>query len=1015
MSLKPNKKVAVRGQDAQLASSLHLIVAALVLTLGLGGCLASDSDSDPAPDNGDEPEPEEMFSIGGTAEGIGDEEVVLGLNEEETLPIDSDGDFEFETTLASGESYSVTTEFTPDNQNCSAQNSSGTIDEEDITDIFLECINTYEVSGDVSGLGSDDLELTLESGEIEDSLTIEDDGTFVFSERAEDGDSWSVFTTSQPDDRYCAISPGSGVVEGSNAEVDVTCEPAPKLTATSGIMKSHLEWTEHDQVNLKFSTDPECDWENYSQCDNSGMIADATGGSFTLKPMLEGTAANENYHVVAEFHHLQSDTATTLPSLPYWDTAPRVATSTDSHIYIGGSFDHVALDTGASALVTAEDAEITGGAARIEGVVYVATPDPDGGWFVGGDFERVDNAEVLNVVRLHEDGRLDENWQGGVDHTSGGVEGEVRSLLVDDGVIYVGGRFNIAEDGDTSTDRSNAAAFDAVTGEIDETWMPEPDGTVRAMADGDGKLFLAGLFSEVDETTREHLAAVNMDNGAVRSEWEAETDNSVYALARQGEHLYLAGIFSEVNGDERHRVAAVGTEDGETKDGWEDGYGQQALTIAVSDSRVFVGGFQGIRAYDPDDGEEISWGGVVSTPVNDLLVHNDTVYAAGGFDFAGGEEQELFAAFDLDSGDLLDWHIHALPSSLNDMAHAISVHDDSIFIGGELDAIGGEPIDKLAAMSKEDGTLADWSASLGDRNQDRPDALQIVGDQIYAGGSFQTAGGENQENLAVFDLEDGSLDSWAPEPSHGVNDIIEVDGTIFIGGSFEEFDGDEVDGRLVAVDADTREVLDWDAAVSMSSDDDWAVVESLDHANGMVYAGGDFEYANEVERDHLAAFDMNTGDLDMDFDARVDDDESFFNPVRGIKATESTLYATGDFDSVDGGQEQENLAAFDTSDGSPLTFPSAELNSASSVDLHENMLFPAGNFFRLDGESRRAFGAIDVTGPTVHEWHPEPDGQGFNAVVLNEHLLVLGNFDHISEKRRPMMMLYDLDTLEPVW
>ena len=81
--------------------------------------------------------------------------------------------------------------------------------------------STYAVHVDVRGLVSGGLQLTLDSGE---SLTVDADGIHTFSASLDNGDSYAV-TAVGPRGEACAVSMGSGSIDGADATASVDCEP----------------------------------------------------------------------------------------------------------------------------------------------------------------------------------------------------------------------------------------------------------------------------------------------------------------------------------------------------------------------------------------------------------------------------------------------------------------------------------------------------------------------------------------------------------------------------------------------------------------------------------------------------------------------------------------------------------------------------------------------------------------------------------------------------------------------
>lgn len=83
----------------------------------------------------------------------------------------------------------------------------------------------YTVGGDVSGLQSTGLVLTLNGG---DDLAIAADGSFTFDTPLADAETYEVEVGTQPAGQTCSVANGAGEIDGANVtDVAVTCEMLP--------------------------------------------------------------------------------------------------------------------------------------------------------------------------------------------------------------------------------------------------------------------------------------------------------------------------------------------------------------------------------------------------------------------------------------------------------------------------------------------------------------------------------------------------------------------------------------------------------------------------------------------------------------------------------------------------------------------------------------------------------------------------------------------------------------------
>ncbi len=109
------------------------------------------------------------------------------------------------------------------------------------------------------------------------------------------------------------------------------------------------------------------------------------------------------------------------------------------------------------------------------------------------------------------------------------IDSTVMTLGLSGWRLYVGGNFNSIKDG-TGLDnpRAKAASLNAVTGEVELGWNPNPDKAIKdLLVSPDGsRIYLAGDFDKLGSTTRTRLAAVDPTTGAP-TDWKPAPPDSV--------------------------------------------------------------------------------------------------------------------------------------------------------------------------------------------------------------------------------------------------------------------------------------------------------------------------------------------------------------------------------------------------------------------------------------------------------------------------------------------------------
>lgn len=186
---------------------------------------------------------------------------------------------------------------------------------------------------------------------------------------------------------------------------------------------------------------------------------------------------------------------------------------------------------------------------------------PDGKILLGGLFDRINGTPRTNLARVNQDGTLDQSFNASVSGGQGYVY--VSTLVLQpDGKIFLAGVFTQVN----GVAHSGLARLDA-DGNLDPTFNPSTDatndgGVERAVVQPDSKILLSGAFTRVNGVARNGLARLNAD-GALDESFNANAAlsgyDSVNALALQPDGKLVVSEYSRnaVTGARRRRVARL--------------------------------------------------------------------------------------------------------------------------------------------------------------------------------------------------------------------------------------------------------------------------------------------------------------------------------------------------------------------------------------------------------------------------------------------------------------------------
>lgn len=328
----------------------------------------------------------------------------------------------------------------------------------------------------------------------------------------------------------------------------------------------------------------------------------------------------------------------------------------------------------------------------------------------------------------------------------------------------------------------------------------------------------------------------------------------VYAIAQIGTRTIIGGDFTKVSGKPRDHVAAI------RADGKLD-----------PDFKPDVNGIVYALAGSADD---------------------TTVFIGGLFSFAGGADRANLAAVDAVTGAVRpDWTADTTGDTPEVLALAVS--GTRLYAGGKFAAIDGTSRRRIAALSVADGdviTTFDPSADLGTV---RFLATNPAGTTIFAGGGFETMGGQSRpagvaelfadtglathfnpqavgsgvvamaispradriyfgvrdNRVFAYDVASSAL-LWTTKNSGNTQAIAVTDTEIYLGGHFSQNNDTRIKRLWIMSLHLDGTLTEWDPQLSGSNWSVWAIVATPT----ALQVGGGFTRVGDLTRPHFARF-----------------------------------------------------------------------------------------------------------------------------------------------------------------
>ncbi len=653
--------------------------------------------------------------------------------------------------------------------------------------------------------------------------------------------------------------------------------------------------------------------------------------------------------------------------------------------YVGGDFDFAGRWSGAGATVDTKTGHVAAPGLRIQGTVYSATPDGQGGWFIGGDFTQVLGQPRSGLARITGTGKLSP--------FRADVEGVVKALAFNKGVVYVGG--NLSGVGGIS--RSNLAAVAAATSAT-TAWNPRSNGQVLDLAVKGKRVYVGGSFSRLGGKRRNALGRVRAANGAITG-WNPKVAGEVRDIAVKKTRITFGGDFSAVGGVRRANLASVGVA-GASPTAWApnpDG-AVNAIATRKGDPRIFVGGSFSTVAGRPranlaavaDNGNvDGSWSADTDGQVFDLDVDaSGDLFATGSFTAVNSIERLRGAGVD-SSGALTDWD----PATDEDVRVGVVSSDQigsRVLLGGSFSYVNGAARRNLAAI---DSATGDVVRTFKADTNGRVKALTAStdGSQLFAGGAFTTVEGLFRSRLAGLDPDTGQPLPWSVNAVGSVNGLATAGDWLFVGGGFGSI-GNEPIAYLARVDVSSHVV---DSAFNPSPD---GVVRALEVTNDgtKLFAVGEFDNVGAQTRNGAALLEPSSGAVES------------FRPTSGgtgiaadLSPDESRFYFT---------TTSNRIYAYDYGSSNAPTWSQRTDGDIQAVAATVDEVYIGGHWSDITAQDVRQarLASLYALDGTLTPWAPGANGSfGVWAMTAtSDSLLIGGDFTKTGGRRQPGFARY---------
>ncbi|WP_448540453.1 beta strand repeat-containing protein [Roseiflexus sp.] len=524
--------------------------------------------------------------------------------------------------------------------------------------------------------------------------------------------------------------------------------------------------------------------------------------------------------------------------------------------------------------------------------------NPDGTLHLDGTFNGAVDISGWNVALDPDNGpifspqALTYTWENLGTGVEGVLNGDVHAIAISGTDVYVGGRFTNAGGvtGANYLARWDGAQWHAVGG------ASAINNQVNTIAISGTDVYVGGEFTDAGgNSAADYLARWD------GTQWYAvgganAINASVNAIAISGANVYVGGGFTDAGGNPNaDRIARWDGTNWNALGTGISGFGV-VTTIALSGTDVYVGGnftdaggVSGANSIARWDGAQwYTVGGANAIPGSSFAVYaiaisGTNVYVGGFFTTAGGVSDANYIA----RWDGTTWSgLLSGTFGINSQVNTIALSGTDVYVGGRFTNAGGVP--GANSIARWDG--AQWH-TVGGANaipgsSSAVYAIAITGTDVYVGGFFTNAGGNNANDF----LTRWTGSSFVPpgsktaRPLNGTVYTVAVSGTdVYVGGRFTNA------GNVPGANSIARwDGAQWHAVGGANAINDNVYAVAISGTN--VYVGGSFISAGGVPgTNFVARWDG------MQWSGLLSGTVGLNRPVYTIAISGTDVYVGGDF------------------------------------------------------------------------------------------------------------------------
>lgn len=658
-------------------------------------------------------------------------------------------------------------------------------------------------------------------------------------------------------------------------------------------------------------------------------------------------------------------------------------------VYYGGDFNAVGPVTGSSAQISEISSAANTTMPRVYGTVNVTLPDGNGGWYIGGTFNRVGNYNtVSNLAHINANGSVDLNFKPV-------PNGAVYTLAMYGSNLYVGGAFTTIK----GLVNNYLAKIDKANG-TPLFWNANCNNTVRTMQLYADKIILGGDFTSIGGATRNYLGVLDTTYLQVTT-WAPNPNAAVYKLLVNGTKLYVGGDFTNISGVAKGRGAGY-TLPGFTIDGYNFGANNRIHDFAFYNNVLYTAGtFTTIGGAARNYIVGLNYLNMLANSFNAnadsvvyaLSVLNGNLIAGGSFSNIGGAPRSRLASLNVSSGAANAWNPNVVGiKGTNYNVLSLATNSTNIFAGGTFCIVGASARNNVAAVDATTGSLLPFDANANNIVR----SVYADGNYLYMGGDFTTVNGSISKNrIAQVNGTTGIATGWNPNADGSVNALALSGTNLFVGGAFAN-----IGGGARAKIASLSTLTGGASAFNPTANNN---INALTISGDTLFIGGAFTTIGGQTRNRVAAYRISTSGL-------LAIDPNANNTVNALAVKGNKLYIGGNFTSISN-TAINSLAEFNvtTNTITSLNTGIANTTTVNALATADSSLYSGGGFsYPNSGQTIDNAAVVKTLSNRISFWMPQPDDIVRVIYLAPDKAYIGGKFKVIQSRYQPFFATTDL-------